>query len=69
MTVFNLSSSKVVKREVEVVLPVDRFLRLFGLGEGDRSLDVGLGFGEDYIGSQGLWLGSDTFILRSAKDH
>jgi hypothetical protein len=40
-----LSGGKVVKREVELVLPVGGFLRLFGLGEDDRRLDVGLGFG------------------------
>jgi hypothetical protein len=36
MTLAHLSGCKVVKREVEVVLPVDRVFRLVGLGEGDR---------------------------------
>ena len=36
MTFFKSSSRKVVKRKIEVVLPIDRVLRLFGLGKGDR---------------------------------
>ena len=45
MTFFNLSASKVVKGEIEFVLPVSRFLRLSRLGKDDRSLEIGLGFG------------------------
>jgi hypothetical protein len=45
ITLVHLSGCKVVKREVEVVLPVDRILRLFSLGKVDRTLQVSLGFG------------------------